>query len=380
MKSQQHKEPSGGKSTAPSGAKRRNYVSQTDVPRHTIDEALRVVRAIADNYGKQPTKPFDVAAAMGIAPTTGSFISLTGAAVAYGLTEGGSKAETISLTDLGRRVVAPTEEGDDLNAKREALMRPRVVREFLTKYDESRLPRPDIGQNVLEDMGVIAKATERTLTLIQESADNLGMLQDINGTKYVNLGAAGSADESDEVDRGDAEDAPSTQSPIRLVEDQPTESQEVDSASVPSDPADRRVFITHGKKGDNIVKQVKEILGFGDFEPVVAVERETTAQPVPLKVMSDMRSCSAGIIHVSGERKVLDQEGEEHMMLNENVLIEIGAAMALYGNKFILLVEDGIRLPSNLQGLYTARYSGTELDQPATMKLLKAFKEFREQG
>lgn len=125
---------------------------------------------------------------------------------------------------------------------------------------------------------------------------------------------------------------------------------------------------------------MKEILGFGDFEPVVAVERETTAQPVPLKVMSDMRSCSAAIIHVSGERKVLDQEGEEHVMLNENVLIEIGAAMALYGNKFILLVEDGIQLPSNLQGLYTARYSGTELDQPATMKLLKAFKEFREQG
>lgn len=205
MKSEQHSEPDGGKNLASTAKKRRNYVSQTDVPRHTIDEALRVVKAIADNYGKQPTKPIDVAAAMGMAPTTGNFITLTGAAVAYGFTEGGSKADAISLTDLGRRVVAPTEEGDDLEAKREALMRPRVVREFLTKYDGSRLPREDIGQNVLEGMGVISKATERTLKLIQESADNLGMLREINGVKYVSLGAPGPAPAEQSGDPGDDE-------------------------------------------------------------------------------------------------------------------------------------------------------------------------------
>jgi predicted nucleotide-binding protein len=50
--------------------------------------------------------------------------------------------------------------------------------------------------------------------------------------------------------------------------------------------------------------------------------------------------------------------------------------MALYGRKFILLVEDGVKLPSNLQGLYECRYSGDSLDGFATMKLLKAFNEF----
>jgi hypothetical protein len=34
--------------------------------------------------------------------------------------------------------------------------------------------------------------------------------------------------------------------------------------------------------------------------------------------------------------------------------IEIGAAMALYGRIFILLVADGTKLPSNLQGLRSA--------------------------
>ncbi|MBR0695600.1 hypothetical protein JQ553_20485 [Bradyrhizobium lablabi] len=62
------------------------------------------------------------------------------------------------------------------------------------------------------------------------------------------------------------------------------------------------------------------------------------------------------------------------------MLIEIGAAMALYKRNFILVVEDGVglELPSNLQGLYQCRYSGDELGMEATMKLLKAFKEFRE--
>lgn len=50
--------------------------------------------------------------------------------------------------------------------------------------------------------------------------------------------------------------------------------------------------------------------------------------------------------------------------------------MALYDDKFILLVEEGIELPSNLQGLYECRYKGDELDMPATMKLMKAFNEF----
>jgi predicted nucleotide-binding protein len=77
------------------------------------------------------------------------------------------------------------------------------------------------------------------------------------------------------------------------------------------------------------------------------------------------------------ERKVTDEAGTEHQMLNENVLIEIGAALALYDRRYILLVEQGATLPSNLQGLYQVRYEGTKLDGDATLKLLKAFKNFK---
>ena len=41
-----------------------------------------------------------------------------------------------------------------------------------------------------------------------------------------------------------------------------------------------------------------------------------------------------------------------------------------------LLVQEGLEIPSNLQGLYECRYSGDELNMTAIMKLLKAFNEF----
>ncbi len=137
-----------------------------------------------------------------------------------------------------------------------------------------------------------------------------------------------------------------------------------------------RVFISHGKQ-KAIVTQIKELLTFGNFEPVVSVERESTAIPVPEKVFEDMRSCGAGIIHVGAEGKYLDADGKEYTKLNDNVLIEIGAAMALYGKKTILLVERGVTLPSNLQGLYRCEFEGDRLDYESTMKLLKTFSQFR---
>jgi predicted nucleotide-binding protein len=93
--------------------------------------------------------------------------------------------------------------------------------------------------------------------------------------------------------------------------------------------------------------------------------------------MNDMRGCGAAIIHVDGEMKLLDADAKEHTVINPNVLIEIGAAMALYGRRFILLVRDGVKLPSNLQGLYEVRYQGDVLDGPVTIRLLKAINELK---
>jgi Protein of unknown function DUF262/CAP12/Pycsar effector protein, TIR domain len=82
-------------------------------------------------------------------------------------------------------------------------------------------------------------------------------------------------------------------------------------------------------------------------------------------------------IHDDAERTIVDKEGGEHVLINPNVLIEIGAAMAFYGRRFILLVRDGVKLPSNLQGLYEVRYNGENLEAGSTIKLLEAIKDIK---
>ncbi len=353
---------------------RKRYVSQSDVPAHSLSDALRIPKAIANEYGKAPTKPLLVAEAMGMTPTGGTFRMLCGASIAYGLTEGGYNAPVISLTQLGRRIVAPIEEGDDRAASIAALLRPRVIREFLTRYDNSRLPSEHIARNVLEEMNVPNESTGRTLDIIVRGADELGLLCEIKGQPYVNIDSAvvpdGPATEG--ASNGETEQLATpnvTPSPPEVQSDP-------DGTTESRTTVVQRVFITHGSNTE-IVAQLKTLLQFGQFEPVVAVESASVSDPIPKKIMDEMRSCQAAIIHVNSEKELLDNQGDLHKHLNPNVLIEIGAAMALYPGKYILLVEDGVTLPSNLQGLYEVRYVGESLDHDATMRLLSALTKFR---
>lgn len=351
----------------------RAYVSQENVPAYSLTEALRVPQAIIDHYGSGATAPIDVASALNLQPGSSIFRMLCGAALAYGLTDASAKAISISPTDLAKRIITPLAEGDDLLAKREAVMRPRVLKEFLTKYSGNAVPREDIGYNVLKSMGVPADRVEAVWTLILETAAAVGYVRKIKDKSYIHLGA-GSAP----ISPGSNE----VNEQISSIPDPAFESSPDSPLTAVSTPAviasiakitaqNRKVFITHGKNMA-FIEPIKKLLGFGEMIPVVSVEKQSVSMPVPDKVMNDMRDCAAAIIHVDGEQQLMDKEANAHTVINPNVLIEIGAAMALYGRRFILLVREGVKLPSNLQGLYEVRYQGDSLDGDVTIKLFEA--------
>ncbi|MCD9031977.1 nucleotide-binding protein [Luteimonas sp. Y-2-2-4F] len=353
---------------------KRAYMSQADVPSYSLAQALRIPRAIAEHYGFKPATPLNVAAALDMQPTSSTFRQICGASIAYGLTKGGYNAAEISIEPLGMRIVRPTIEGDDLIAKREALVKPRVVGEFLRRYDNAPLPRDDIGKNVLCDMGVPTDRSAQVLEMIVEGAETVALLRTIKDKRYVDLSGVPMA----EADQRNADQSEAGGVPTQSFGDEilAPDSESSQQAYKPSDGSSRRVFITHGKNRA-FIDPIKKLLGFGEMEPVVSVDKTSVSQPVPDKVMSEMRSCGSAIIHVDFEQKLIDQDAKEQTILNPNVLIEIGAAMALYGRRFILLVRDGVKLPSNLQGLFEVRYSGEALDGDATIKLLEAINDIK---
>jgi hypothetical protein len=184
---------------AESKSRQRGRVSQEDVPSISLGQALRVPKAIADSYAYKPTRPLNVAGAMKISPTAGPFRMLAGAAIAYGLTTGGAFAPEIAITPLGMRIVRPTKPGDDVAAKREALLRPKIVGDFLRQYDGAALPPDDIGKNVLLERGVPKERVDDVLALILEGAKSVGLLTDINGKNYVDLAGTTAAQPLEEA-------------------------------------------------------------------------------------------------------------------------------------------------------------------------------------
>ena len=135
-----------------------------------------------------------------------------------------------------------------------------------------------------------------------------------------------------------------------------------------------RIFITHGKNM-TLVEQVQTMLALGAFESEVAEDEETAAIPVPEKVFGAMRRCQAGIIIVSADEASKGIDGK--YSVNENVLIEIGAAFVLYDRRVVLVWDKRLAVPSNLQGLYRCEFEGDEFSWSAGMKLMKAIKEFK---
>jgi len=356
-------------------SKKRSYFKQADFPSTTLQQAQKIASALVDNYAGKDASPPDVALAIGVSPTSSAWPQLAGSSIAYGLTEGGVNANTIKLTALGRKLVAPEAEGEDIAARREAIMHPRVLREFFERYRRAKFPPDTIANNVLKTMGLPADRAQNALEIVKANGSYAGIIRETPTGPFVNLDSpavpapAATPELPDEV----ASESERKQGADGSAKE---EKPAAPPARAAPDAKSNRVFITHGKQ-KAIVAQIKELLSFGHFEPVVSVERESTAIPVPEKVFEDMRSCSAGVIHVGAEGKYLDRDGNENTKINDNVLIEIGAAMALYGKKVILLVEGSVTLPSNLQGLYKCEFDGDRLDYEATMKLLKTFSQFR---
>jgi hypothetical protein len=135
----------------------------------------------------------------------------------------------------------------------------------------------------------------------------------------------------------------------------------------------RRVFIARRDSG-KVSEHVKEFVAFGQFEPVIARQSGPAGDPLLYDLIEQMRGCDTAIIHVTAA--IAPADASRRPRISGDVLVEIGAAMALYGREFVLLVEDAIELPPNLHGLCECRYRGDELNMPEMMRLLRTFSTF----
>ncbi len=352
------------------GAEKRAYVSQSELPSRPLREALRVPQAIMDNYAGKATAPHDVAMALELSPTSSVWRDLAAVAAGYGLTKGSWNASKIELTDLGRRATAPTLEGDDLRARAEAALRPKILAGFFQKYNKAKFPADNIAKNVLQhEFSVPPDRLDIALKIIKDNGQFVGFVRDTKTGPFVAI-----EDPQPVPVRMPAE----PQEPVApSVEDIPEPARKPAAVELPQALAEApvafKVFIAHGRNVA-IVDQVKDILALYDIDFEIAAEEETAAIPVPAKVMAAMRRCQAGVMIVSADET--SKPGED-ISINTNVLIEIGAAFVLYDQRVILVWDKRLKVPTNLQGLYRLEFEGNELSFAAGTRLAKAVKSLR---
>lgn len=119
-------------------------------PRRTLEQALRVPKAIKEMNGGQPWKPSEVAAALSMGGGTSSaFFYLTTSARDFGLTLGARDSAEISITDLGRAAIAPSFPGEQEAAIRQAFLSVDLFRRVVEHYGGSTLPEEPFRTNTL---------------------------------------------------------------------------------------------------------------------------------------------------------------------------------------------------------------------------------------
>lgn len=344
---------------------KRSRISQGDIPSYSLEKARRVPQALADNYGSHPTRPIDVASALGMQPSSGGFRGFLGAAIGYGLTEGGPNASEVSLTELGKRIVSPTEVDDDRLALRNAALKPTVANQFYTKYDGSPLPPKNIAQNVLATFAVPADRTSDVYDLLIENAQYVGFLKTIKDKEYIDVGAplngssGGSALAVTTAE--DGADDPNAHTPEEEDETVDDASSVVPPAQ-PTPPAKNAIFVGHGGNRKPM-EQLLKILNEYSIPHKAAVDEANRARPIPQKVADTMRECGAAILVFTADKEYFDAEGNSIWRPSENVSHELGAASVLYGERIVVFKERGIELPSNFSSVGYIEFEKDKLSE-----------------
>jgi len=124
--------------------------SSSNYPRHPIEKALRIPRAILEqNAGKECSKN-DAAKFIGLARSQGPFEVEVSSALKYGFLERPNPNQ-LRPTELTKRILRPQYSDDELNGYRQAFLNAPVISEVYKHYRGEYLPDTKFFANALTE-------------------------------------------------------------------------------------------------------------------------------------------------------------------------------------------------------------------------------------
>ena len=97
---------------------------------------MKIPEAIWGQNAGDPMPILDLAASIERSPSSSAFVNELSASYRYGLTEGSSFTKVITLTQLGKSIVAPTVDDNVGDSLRQALLTCEPFKKFYDKFND----------------------------------------------------------------------------------------------------------------------------------------------------------------------------------------------------------------------------------------------------
>jgi hypothetical protein len=135
---------------------REKRATRAKYPRHSVERALRIPKAILEQNAGKPCTPQQAAAFLGVG-SKGPFAVEIGSATKYGFLERPEEGK-IQPTELARRILRPKSPEDEVKGYREAVLKAPEVAEVYKHYRGENLPDETFFRNTLVDTFRIPEA------------------------------------------------------------------------------------------------------------------------------------------------------------------------------------------------------------------------------
>jgi hypothetical protein len=110
-------------------------------PRHSVERALRIPKAILDQNAGKPVTPEEAATLFGGSSAKGPFAVEISSATKYGFLE--REGGKLKLTDLARRILRPTTPDDAIKGYQEAVLKAPDISDVYKHYRGENFPDDD---------------------------------------------------------------------------------------------------------------------------------------------------------------------------------------------------------------------------------------------
>lgn len=319
---------------------------------------MRVPLAIDEANAGKPYPPADTAIALGLSPGNAEFRMLLSSSLKYGFTVGTYKTDYVQIVPGAQAIVAPKDEDERRAALMAAALTPETFRQMYDFYKGKKLPDDSFMANtVVREFEVPREHAARCVEIFKANVVFVGLTRQASTGTWLSTellarpsGEDISDDPTDAIDEGE------------VVEGEPAE--EVDSTgdappTPPPGPTRNAIFVGHGKNRKPL-EQLQKILEQLKIPFKVAIDEANRFRPISEKVADTMRDCGAAILIFTADEEFRDKDGETIWRPSENVVYELGAASAMYGNRIIIFKESDVHFPTNFRDI---GYISFEKDQ-----------------